>query len=131
MTFTYKLEYLTVFLEKVIPMGVEICSRSGYPATECNFLSKLCIHSDIDHFGIPTSFFRKLTWKHSDKTLKPICHSENPAFLCPFSTFATRCFPALEKSTGEQQRPRIPSSHQQEGWSCLPAAPSAAQEALG
>lgn len=87
MTFTYKLEYLTVFLEKVIPMGVEICSRSGYPATECNFLSKLCIHSDIYHFGIPTSFFRKLTWKHSDKTLKPICHSEKPRPPVSFQYF--------------------------------------------
>lgn len=56
-------------------MGVEICSRS---ATGHNFLFKLSIHSDMDHLGIPTSYFRQLTWTHSDKSLKPICHSEKP-----------------------------------------------------
>lgn len=68
MTFTYRLEYLPIFLEKVIPMGIEICSRNEYPATECNFLFKLSIHTGRKHLGIPTSFLRKHTW--TDKNPK-------------------------------------------------------------
>lgn len=62
-------------------MGVEICSRNEYPATERNFLFKLSIDSDTNHLGTP-SYFRKLTCIHSDKTLKLICHSENLTFPC-------------------------------------------------
>lgn len=91
-----------LFLEKVISMGVEICSRS---ATECNFLLKLSIHSDMDDLALPTSFYRQLTWTHRAKSLKLICHSEKPTFPCPFSAFATRHFPTLEKSTGRRRGP--------------------------
>lgn len=48
-------------------------------------------------------------------------------FPCPFSAFATRCFPTLEQSRGGGGEAWIPSGHQLEGWSCLPTA----QEAPG
>lgn len=88
-------------------MGVEICSRS---ATGHNFLLKLSVHSDMDHLGVPTSYFRQLTWTHSDKSLKPICHSEKP--VSPSRALSVLLLPGafqhLSRAGGEEERPEFP-----------------------
>lgn len=100
-----------MFLKKEIHMGIETCSRNEYPATECNFLFKLSIHTGMKHLGISTSFLRKHTWIQLDKNPKLIYHSEKSTFLCPFSAFATRCvFQHWAGAQREHYGPQLPSA---------------------